>query len=97
MSTRFNVAAMLCRSARSFSRVGRLRITSAGLGRMTGETSRSSGDAPIVASHQTSSTAPIAPAPTSRRVSGGGENRSVRSGGCDSAGIYLGAAVASAG
>src|SRR5213593_3663382 len=75
---------------------------------MMGEMKRSSDPRPLVASHQSSTTTPIAPMPTSRRVIGGGESRSVRSDGLpapgarrgvddDSAGIYLGAAVASAG
>ena len=64
---------------------------------MTGDISRSSGPPPLVTIHQTSSTNPIAPTPTRRRVIGGGENRSVRSEGVDSRGIYLEAAVASAG
>ena len=41
--TRFSVAAMLCSSARSLSRLGKLAITSPGLGRITGEIRRSSG------------------------------------------------------
>src|SRR5207249_2762208 len=76
-----------------------LFTTSSGLGRMIGEMNRSSDPRPEVASHQSSTMTPIAPTPMTRRVIGGGESRSVRSDGLDgdSAGIYLGAAVASAG
>src|SRR5204862_4098442 len=89
ISTRFKVAAMLSTSARSFNRLGKLLITSAGLGRMTGDISRSSGRPPLVTIHQTNSTTPIAPAPTRRRVIGDGVNRSVRIDGFESDGIYL--------
>ena len=45
-STRRSVAAMLSSSARSVSRLGKLRITSPGLGSTTGEMNRVSGVAP---------------------------------------------------
>ena len=95
MSTRFRVAAMLWTSARSCSRLGKLCTTSAGLGRMTGEISRSSAPRPVVTSHQRSTTPPIVPTPTRRRVIRDGDSRSAKSDGF--ARIYLGAAVASAG
>ena len=65
---------------------------------MTGETSRFSAPAPSVASHQSSDDQRRrAPTPTRRRVIGGGAMRSANSDWRDSAGIYLAAAVASAG
>ena len=81
ISTRFSVAAMLCMSARSLSRLGKLLITSTGLGRMIGETKRSSDPeaSPLVASHHSRTMTPIATAPASRRVIGDGESRIVSS------------------
>src|SRR4029453_14603504 len=78
ISTRLSVAAMLWRSARSYNRVGKLRITSAGLGRITGEMSRLSALAPSVANHHTKTTTPTAAAPTSWRVTLGGGTRSAK-------------------
>ena len=54
---------------------------------------------PVVASHQSRTTAAIAPAPARWRVTREGESRSAKSDAfdTDSAAIYLGAAVASAG
>ncbi len=89
--TRRRVATMLWISARSFSRLGKLRTTSAGLGRITGEIRRLSAVAPRVASHQSSTTAAMPPTPTSRRITGGGASRSARGDGLDSGGIYFGA------
>src|SRR4029077_5921006 len=63
-----------------------------------GEMNRSSDPSPLVASHQTTTTSATAPAPTSRSCGGGGASRSVKSGSfAESAAIYFGAAVASAG
>ena len=81
---------MLWTSARSFSRLGKLRIDfgrarqdhrrdQAGLG------ARARGSRATRAARPTA----IAPTPTSRRISGGGARRSARSDGLDSGGIYL--------
>src|SRR5207248_5746461 len=50
IKTLFNVATMLSISPRSRSKLGKLRTTSAGLGRMIGEISRFSACSPLVAS-----------------------------------------------
>ena len=62
-STRFNVAAMLCTSARSLSRLVKLENTSNGLGSTTGDTSRVS-TAPSVTNHHTRTTSATPPAPS---------------------------------
>src|SRR5437867_1004707 len=80
-STRRSVAAMLSSSARSLHRVGKLRSTSPGLGRTTGEMSRDSGAAPDVNAHQSSKQRPMAPIPTARPTAGDGAARKVKSDG----------------
>ena len=93
-----SVAAMLCTSARSLNSAGKLRMTSAGLGRITGEISRVSGAAPEVASHQSSTTSAEPPAPTSRaRHAAAARVEAPAATGCDSARHLLGGAGASAG
>ncbi len=87
-STRLSVAAMLSMSARSLSRLGKLRMTSPGLGRMTGEMNRSSEPMPEVANHHTATISATAPTPTRRRVIGGGGRRSANSERCDGPVIY---------
>jgi hypothetical protein len=49
---------------------------------MMGEIRRSSEPSPLVANDHTTTTTPIAAAPMMRRVSAGGDNRSVRSDRC---------------
>ena len=87
---------MLWSSACSLKRTGKLRSTSSGLGRITGEIQRSSGAPPRVATHQSSTTNATLPTPIRRRVMRGGERRSASSGRFAASAIYF-AGAASAG
>ncbi len=97
--TRFSVAAMLCSSARSLRRLGKLRNTSAGLGRITGEIRRSSGVRSAWSPATTTARRPRhrADARQAARQSRAAEVEAPAATVRGSAAIYLVAAVASAG
>ena len=75
ISTRRMVAMILAGSPRSFHRAGKLRMTSTGLGKITGDTRRCSAVAPLVATNHKASIRTTAPSPIRRPTIGGGALR----------------------